>query len=681
MATSDLANELAKPSFHFDSSHSEEQVVTAVLNQLEDQSSDISSLATKCLGLLCNKVSADRLRSLAGRLAEGMLTGKKDQQRDVASLGLKTVIAEVAPGKAHVLAEAAVPVLQGGLRAEAPDAAANSLEALVELTARHGAALTAPDALRAALMPELDAARAGTRKKAIQCLALLAAHLPPPALDALAGDLLARLAAAGGKKDAARTCIQALGALSKSVGFKLGRRMGEAVPAVEARLRAAGDAEDEESMELALAALESFVQRCPGDCKPFTETLTADALGYLKFDPNYAASEGEDEDMGGGDDEEYDDEEEAYSDEDDGSWKVRRGAAKLAAALVTAHPEALGAAYGALAPALVARFREREEAVRPDVYGAYCALVRAMGGAARRGDAGAKAALAADVPGVMRALARQLRARSPKTRSLALRALGDVVGAAPAEAVAAAGEVLPGVVAALEDTSSGASALKMDALAFLNGALGAAPPAAFQPHAAAVTPAVVAAAGDRYYAVSAEALRACEALVHVLRPECPAPVPSALAPLVGPLFGAAAGRLAAQEQGLEVKEAAISAAAAAVATLGDALEGDSAQVSLSNMGLGESFRDGGEGTHFGLSLSISRAIFWRFLPPEGPCDAQLIGRLPLLFRACFRWGPSPRSLLPCQSRKGGPQSAPKRPRARWRCPPPPPPRCPERSQR
>lgn len=47
MATSDLANELAKDTFRFDSPSSEKQVSDVVLTQLEDTSGDISGLAVK----------------------------------------------------------------------------------------------------------------------------------------------------------------------------------------------------------------------------------------------------------------------------------------------------------------------------------------------------------------------------------------------------------------------------------------------------------------------------------------------------------------------------------------------------------------------------------------------------------------------------------------------------------
>ena len=592
MATSDLANELAKPTFQFEGSAIESQVTTVVLNQVNDQSSDISTLATKCLGLLANKVAEDRLRSIVETLLENMVNGKKEQERDLASLGLKTVITELLPGKASVVTKAATPLLIKGLPSPLSDVAHNSLDVLIELASRHGAVMPDLDALRAALMPELDANRAGIRKRAIQCLSLLATYLTTPSLNALSNDIFSRLEnnESSGKKDQTRTYIQTLGSLSKSVGYKLGPHMARAVPLVMARLHAA-DENDDELMELSLVALESFVHRSPADTRPFLDDILAACLQYMKFDPNYAMDDEEmdDGDGGGdggddGDEEEFEDddddeEEEAYSDDEDGSWKVRRAAAKLAAALVAQYPEVLQNVYRQVTPVLVNRFKEREEAVRPDIYAAYNDVVRAMGAAARRGDTAAKEALENDVPSVLKALAKQLKSRSSKTKSLALRSLQELVRAAPTAVVADMKSIVPGVKTALEDTSSAASALKTGALAFVNAALGTTAPAAFQAYAPDLAPAIFAAAEDRYYAVSAEALRACEQLVHVLRPECPQAVTASLVPLVVPLFEVAAGRLAAQDLSLEVKEAAISCAAAAVAELGDVLEGESAKVS------------------------------------------------------------------------------------------------------
>ena len=112
----------------------------------------------------------------------------------------------------------------------------------------------------------------------------------------------------------------------------------------------------------------------------------------------------------------------------------------------------------------------------------------------------------------------------------------------------------------------------------MNAALAANQPHTVQPCAAALGPALFAATSDRYYKVSAEALRACVHLVRVIRPVLSEPVAPGLQPLVEPLFVATTGRLAAQDQDQEVKEAAIACAATLVASLGDHLPGQVQQV-------------------------------------------------------------------------------------------------------
>lgn len=65
-----------------------------------------------------------------------------------------------------------------------------------------------------------------------------------------------------------------------------------------------------------------------------------------------------------------------YSDDDDMSWKVRRAAAKCLAALIGSRPDLLPNFHRTLAPALICRFKEREENVKADIFGAYVVLLR-----------------------------------------------------------------------------------------------------------------------------------------------------------------------------------------------------------------------------------------------------------------------------------------------------------------
>jgi cullin-associated NEDD8-dissociated protein 1 len=105
------------------------------------------------------------------------------------------------------------------------------------------------------------------------------------------------------------------------------------------------------------------------------------------YDPNYnydnEGDEGEDgavmeteEEVDDDDDnDEYSDGDE-YSDDDDMSWKVRRPAAKCLEAVIATRHELLCEVYRTVSPALIARFKEREENVKSAIFHAYTALLR-----------------------------------------------------------------------------------------------------------------------------------------------------------------------------------------------------------------------------------------------------------------------------------------------------------------
>ncbi|PRW59351.1 cullin-associated NEDD8-dissociated 1 isoform B [Chlorella sorokiniana] len=579
MATSDLANELAKESFRFDNPMAEKQVSDVVLNQLEDASGDISGLAVKCLGYLVNRNRPEQLEEVVAQLCDKLTGGSKEQLRDVASLGLKTVVAELSPKKAGTLVSTATPKLIEGLKSQQSDVVAASLDILAELTARYGSLLPDPEGLKKALLPELDESRAGVRKRAIQCLASLAAALQPASLDDLCDTVFTRLEGKGLKPDTARTYIQAVGGISKSVGYRFGKHLGRAVPLAIRYLRGAAEG-DEELREYCLQALESFVQRSPQDARAQLGDILPTCLEFLRFDPNYADDdmdeEEEAEDMDAEDEEDASEEE--WSDDEDVSWKVRRAAAKAVSAVITHFPDLLPEIYPQVAPVLVQRFREREETVKADVFQAYVDLLRQVGLAARRSDGAAPGLLRADIPAVIRAVSKQLRSKSAKTKVGVFRVLLELVAVAPDAVGSHVAELLPGIQAALQDSSSTGSNSKVQALQFLNSAMASNNPATFQPSAERLSKSVYAAVGERYYKVAAEALRVCEQLVRVIRPDVAAPVPEAMQGLVRPLYDVVMARLSAQDQDQEVKECAISCMAAAVASLGDALGADVAQV-------------------------------------------------------------------------------------------------------
>ncbi|KAJ5672000.1 Armadillo-like helical [Penicillium longicatenatum] len=157
------------------------------------------------------------------------------------------------------------------------------------------------------------------------------------------------------------------------------------------------DPQADELRETALVTLEALISSCNQQMQPYLTNTTRAALRFLKYDPNVAEME-DDEEMGGTqddgseddateepdmDDDEFGDfeEEGGYSDVDDMSWKVRRCAAKLLYSLISTFGRNSGledaTLYQQVAPALITRIsKEREESVKLEVVSTLTALVR-----------------------------------------------------------------------------------------------------------------------------------------------------------------------------------------------------------------------------------------------------------------------------------------------------------------
>lgn len=149
------------------------------------------------------------------------------------------------------------------------------------------------------------------------------------------------------------------------------------------------DPEIDEVLEAALIALEGFLASCSQDMRMYTNETIDAATRYLKYDPNLAEDDGDDEEDGLGSDEEDPlegedfEEETGYDDDDDASWKVRRCATKVLYTLISTRSNGDlledGTLYDKVAPALIKRFKEREETVRLEVLTTLSNLVRKSG--------------------------------------------------------------------------------------------------------------------------------------------------------------------------------------------------------------------------------------------------------------------------------------------------------------
>ncbi|XP_022354023.1 cullin-associated NEDD8-dissociated protein 2 isoform X4 [Enhydra lutris kenyoni] len=435
------------------------------------------------------------------------------------------------------------------------------------------------------LLPQLNSPRLAVRKRAVGALGHLAAACSTDLFVELADHLLDRLPGprAPASPAAIRTLIQCLGSVGRQAGHRLGAHLDRLVPLVEEFC----NVDDDELRESCLQALEAFLRKCPKEMGPHVPNVTSLCLQYMKHDPNYNYdSDGDEEEMETEDNEFSEQEsEDEYSDDDDMSWKVRRAAAKCMAALIGSRPDLLPDFHSTLAPALIHRFKEREENVKADVFGAYIVLLRQtrppkgwLGSMEEPTQTGISLhALHGQVPLVIKALQRQLKDRSVRARQGCFNLLTELAGVLPGSLAEHMPVLVAGIVFSLADRSS-SSTIRMDALAFLQGLLGTEPAEAFHSHLPTLLPPVMACVADPFYKIAAEALLVLQELVRALWP-LDRPRTLDPEPYVGEMSAATLARLRATDLDQEVKERAISCMGHLVAHLGDQL-GDDLQPSL-----------------------------------------------------------------------------------------------------
>ncbi|XP_045846766.1 cullin-associated NEDD8-dissociated protein 2 [Meles meles] len=585
MATSDLMSELQKDSIQLDED-SERKVVKMLLKLLEDKNGEVQNLAVKCLGPLVGKVKEYQVETIVDALCANMRSDK-EQLRDIAGIGLKTVLSELPPAATGSgLAANVCRKITGQLTsaiAQQEDAAVQleALDILSDMLSRLGAPLGAFHAsLLHCLLPQLNSPRLAVRKRAVGALGHLAAACSTDLFVELADHLLDGLPGprAPSSPAATRTLIQCLGSVGRQAGHRLGAHLDRLVPLVEEFC----NVDDDELRESCLQALEAFLRKCPKEMGPHVPNVTSLCLQYMKHDPNYNYDSDGDEEQMETEDNEFSEQEseDEYSDDEDMSWKVRRAAAKCMAALIGSRPDLLPDFHGTLAPALIHRFKEREENVKADVFGAYIVLLRQtrppkgwLGSMEEPTQTGIGLhALHGQVPLVIKALQRQLKDRSVRARQGCFSLLTELAGVLPGSLAEHMPVLVAGIVFSLVDRSS-SSTIRMDALAFLQGLLGTEPAEAFHSHLPTLLPPVMACVADPFYKIAAEALLVLQELVRALWP-LDRPRTLDPEPYIGEMSAATLARLRATDLDQEVKERAISCMGHLVAHLGDRLGDD-----------------------------------------------------------------------------------------------------------
>jgi len=608
MAANDLMSELQKDSIKLDDD-SERKVVKMLLRLLEDKNGEVQNLAVKCLGPLVSKVKEYQVETIVDTLCNNMV-GDKEQLRDISSIALKTVISEL-PLTTQSLAANVCKTIVGRLSAAVAQGSdvgvqLEALDILCDLLSRFGGLLVNfHPSLLEALYPQLRSPRLAVRKRTILALGHLVvscdAAIYAKIMDSLLEDL-AKTEQAQQDSSAllnTRTYVQAIGSVCRHAGHRFGDHVERVVAVVLRLLNKAGSSADadEELREHCLQVCEGMVYKCGKEVSPHIGTITHLCLEFVCYDPNYNYddNEGADDDEMEGDmetDEDVGEEsEDEYSDDDDISWKVRRAAAKCLEAVISTRHELVPDFYRTVSPKLITRFKEREENVKSDIFGAYSALLKQSRPVSTSGstspspspldaemmdmDEGAAAAgtpvamLVGQVPAIVKALHRQMKDRSVKTRRGCFNLLAEIVHVAPGALANHVQVILPGIQYSLADKTSN---MKIDALQFIQQLLTTHTGSVFHPHAPVLIPAVISAVSDPFYKISSEALLVLETLVRVFRPLNAAKSSFDFGPYSRDIYGCCLGKLQAADIDQEVKERAIGCMGQIVATLGDLLK-------------------------------------------------------------------------------------------------------------
>ncbi|RDD39311.1 Cullin-associated NEDD8-dissociated protein 1 [Trichoplax sp. H2] len=539
MATNDLISALQHEYFKLDD-ESEKKVVSTVMRLLEDKNGEVQNLAVKCLGLLVTKVKENYVEQIANSLCDGMKS-TSEQLRDISSIGLKTVIADIASQTqlAVLLCKLIVSRLLSVIpRAQDPSVQLEALDILSDILKKYGGLLADHHSnVQDCLIAQMTSSRLAVRKRATIALGQLVICNSNSLFVELMRYIIGELNQ-NRSLSTTRTYVQCIATISRQAGHRIGNYVDTLMPLL---FSFSMQQDDDEFRDYCLQALESLVLRCPKEVTPYVMRIVQICLEYLKYDPNYNYdSDDEDmEDESDADDDDDDDEGD-YSDDDDVSWKVRRAASRCINAVIRSRPELLYDFYRNVSPTLISRFKEREENVKSDIFSAYVTLLRQTRTLATvetrtdamdedgnvttnqssrlvKDDKSPNSMLQGQIPSIVKALRKILKDKSVKTRQGCFSVLSEVCQVLYGALNDHMTSVMPGIVYSLSDKSS-TSNMKIDTLLFLQCVLTHHEANVFYPHIDVLVPLVIDKVSDMFYKVISEALFVLQHLIKIMRP-------------------------------------------------------------------------------------------------------------------------------------------------------------------
>ncbi|CBZ54780.1 Cullin-associated NEDD8-dissociated protein 1,related [Neospora caninum Liverpool] len=387
----------------------QDQIVRALLRQLEDSSVDVQGNAAKCLSKFTSRLTEENVASVLTQLVRSALDSN-NPVRDIYAACLKGAIGELPQAAASVFAISVLPELTRSLASAArqprgveEEALELLSEALRRFRDRKGIWSRAGSDLLLALLEILRSPMfpASVKKKAATALGPFAVVLPAVSRQSLFRRLLAEVSSSAASL---RFSAQAIGHVVRHLdAASLAPYVDEMtalffslitknVPPCEEREKKENDADarkgtepgavppgfdaaayssdaQHELVELCLGALEAFLLRCPEKMTPYLDLLDNLLHRLLTYFPNCYYTEDadtaidaeeacfEDDALGYERDFDFNDDDE----DDDTSWRVRKGAMKVLKTEVQAFPERQDVYYGKFLPVLLRAVNGRDE--------------------------------------------------------------------------------------------------------------------------------------------------------------------------------------------------------------------------------------------------------------------------------------------------------------------------------
>ncbi|TKA64628.1 hypothetical protein B0A49_09018 [Cryomyces minteri] len=651
------------------------RVVEGLLHTMVDTNGDVQNMAVKTLGPFVNRAPDTILCPMIEKISN-LETGNTVDHY-VPALALRAMVVSMprpvpggVPSKAvtdayTAISKTLIPRLigynvlptgrkdlpappKGMLQIDIENGSdSNAIDVLTEVARCYGQLLKEPEvhALQKITMEIIESDKSGSvlKKKAVVALSALAPYFSDGVLSLFVTHAIESLRDSHVTPAHRKLYINILGSLARSIPRKFGPYLKTLTPFILQPVSAeeledqmaAADEDDErdpqidEVREAALVALEACLASCTSDMLPYTSDIIEAATRFLKYDPNYADDENDDtmgetqsdeEDVDAfGEDEDFE-EETGFDDEDDVSWKVRRCSAKLLYTLISTRGSGDlledGTLYTRVAPALVARFREREENVRLEVLSTLASLVRKTGDGAtapglhgsedanhiamgppsrkrRRGGSdagmsdpyssvllsngssspkppppqtGPQASLAKMVPEIVRGVSKLLKMSTLPTKQAVMTLLKDIVIAQQGGLSDYASHIFDPVIEIMKTSNShiGSSAavgnsVRVEALQLLGVIAESHPSQTLQPYLGRVIPALRVAAKEKYSKVSSEAIGAIEQYIKALTPPRSSGVGQQNAAYLENLYDVIVHRISAADTDTEVRQHAIHA--------------------------------------------------------------------------------------------------------------------------